>query len=432
MENRYLKLISIISTCSIILGLSFIGGVYVGKYETFPFGYLKRVQDGYQAYKKKLALKKKKITGDKKYQRFPYQWKRKNDKGSGVVLKKGEKIQPGLTLFTAGRSRAKLIDPDGNVLHTWKKMFSSVWPDAEHIIDKVPDERIYWRNVYLQPNGDLFVIFEGTAMSPYGGGLIKINQNSDLIWDVGINAHHDLDISKDGLIYVLSHKYEQKENRSLIHDYITLIDQNGHIQKKVSLIQAFRNTQFEVLLPDKLKGDVLHTNNVEILSEDIAKSFPWKAGDLLFSFNAIGVIAVVDGTQFKLKWVLPVGKGGVHDADFLPGGNILYLHNRMSDLKGKKGSQIVKYDLSKRENIWTYSNPGTFYTKNRGAQQLLDNGNFLITESTDGTIFEIIQNKKVIWKYVTKNQTDRSIQVVHWAKKYPRSYCQFLSGKPPD
>ncbi len=51
------------------------------------------------------------------------------------------------------------------------------------------------------------------------------------------------------------------------------------------------------------------------------------------------------------------------------------------------------------EIVWSYTNPGTFYSNFISGQQRLPNGNTLIAEGMTGRIFEIMDDRKV-WEYV--------------------------------
>jgi hypothetical protein len=169
-------------------------------------------------------------------------------------------------------------------LHQWHKPFYEVWPEPAHIIVPAPEERIYWRSARPLPDGGLPAIYEGINQSPYGGGMVKVDKNSNLIWKLSLNAHHDFDVDADGNIYVLTHRFES-EPVARINDYITILSPNGEEIETYSILDGFRKSEFSKWLPDEPEGDFLHTNTLEILTREKAAAFPmFAAGDLLVSY----------------------------------------------------------------------------------------------------------------------------------------------------
>ena len=168
----------------------------------------------------------------------------------------------GYTFFSDNTSSAYLIDMSGNIVHQWHKPFYEVWPNPEHVRPYLPpgqEEMIFWLKAHLFPNGDVLAIYTG-AFWPYGGGLIKIDAESNLIWAKAINAHHDLDVAEDGRIFVLTHKYNYGAGKARIDDYLVILSPEGDIIKEISLYDSLHNSHFSNILPADCHGDYLHTN----------------------------------------------------------------------------------------------------------------------------------------------------------------------------
>ena len=52
------------------------------------------------------------------------------------------------------------------------------------------------------------------------------------------------------------------------------------------------------------------------------------------------------------------------------------------------------------EPIWEYADPDTFYSSYISGAQRLPNGNTIICQGADGTLFEVTADKEVVWKFI--------------------------------
>lgn len=84
---------------------------------------------------------------------------------------------------------------DGEVLHRWGLSYGEAFPDE--LIHPGDGRRDFWRRVHLYPNGDLLAVFEGL-------GVIKVDEDSNLLWSVSNRSHHDFWIHESGEIYILT------------------------------------------------------------------------------------------------------------------------------------------------------------------------------------------------------------------------------------
>ncbi len=66
-----------------------------------------------------------------------------------------------------------------------------------HVAFVGDDARIQWHGVHLFPDGGLLLNFEG-FLFPFGGGLVKLDRDSRVVWKVARNTHHDVDVAADG------------------------------------------------------------------------------------------------------------------------------------------------------------------------------------------------------------------------------------------
>lgn len=324
-----------------------------------------------------------------------------------------EATYPGVNLvLSADEPKAFLMDMEGNVLHTWRKEFSEIWPEDRDIRLR---EQTFWRRVHLFDNGDLLAIFEGF-------GLIKLDKHSNLLWAYKGACHHDLFV-KDGNIYVLMNKMVQDhgldtvlelesqpfDGRPVAEDYITILTPDGEEIKTVSIIKSFLNSEYAPFLEHiKYASDILHTNTIEPINRDIDPLF--KKGQILISMRKIHAIAVIDPDQEKVTWGMTGMWKFQHEPRLLENGNILLFDN--SGNQGK--SQAIEFNPMTREVVWTFKGdpPDSFYSRWAGTLQRLPNGNTLLVESTNGRAFEVTRSGKIIWEYHNPNRAGEKDELI--------------------
>jgi hypothetical protein len=61
------------------------------------------------------------------------------------------------------------------------------------------------------------------------------------------------------------------------------------------------------------------------------------------------------------------------------------------------------------------------FTKFRGKDQVLPNGNRLITESHAGRVFEIDPRGNIVWEFINRFDED-SVAIIGMAKRYSEDY----------
>lgn len=360
---------------------------------------------------------------------------------SGVTVDKPDKTFRGLTLYTDYSPSAYLIDEQGGLVHSWHFSYKDAFPDT-HL-----DLRyIYWHGTKLMPNGDLFGIYESPNSTPYGAGLVKLDKDSRLLWKLPLHTHHDLDIAPDGRVFVLFQTIEEKPLPGMeflrppfLHDHVAILNPNGEEIKRVSVLQALKNSGFAYVL-EKLpvkQGDLTHINSVRFITPEMAAIFPQaKAGELLLSIPKAAAIALLDPEQEKITWLKTGVWGPLHSVSLLPGGHIM-----MFDNWGKPGtrqsdsSRIIEYDPGSDSVAWSYE--GTpdhpLFSESRGAAQSLANGNVLITESDKGRLLEVTREGEPVWEFycpVRAGKDKELISVVNSGTRYTLDELPFLLEKP--
>ena len=138
-------------------------------------------------------------------------------------------------------------------------------------------------------------------------------------------------------------------------------------------------------------------------------------------------MAVMDGEEFTIKWAVKGLTRSQHDANFLENGQIMVFDNHYNVSSSTMRSRVVTYSMKRMGPIWNYTSPD-FFSDLRGSQQKLPNGNVLITEANAGTLLEVTENGRVVWKYQSTNQANKIfgqgkyIGYLQWAHRYPKDY----------
>ena len=78
-------------------------------------------------------------------------------------------------------------------------------------------------------------------------------------------------------------------------------------------------------------------------------------------------------------------------------GNILLFDNGMY----RNYSRILELNPRTEKIVWKYeADPNeSFYTRTRGGNQRLPNGNTLITETNKGHVFEVNKDGEIVWEF---------------------------------
>jgi hypothetical protein len=313
-----------------------------------------------------------------------------------VTVHRRDAVQAGLNLVVSGHApEAVLLDMDGQLLHRWRRAFHEVWPRSKRKTGL--GKHSYWRRAHLLPNGDLLAIFDGL-------GLIKLDRDSNLLWAYDGEAHHDLFVLKDGTISVLTRERQinpiVSKSDPIDEDYITFLDADGKELRRVSLLKAVANSEYAGWLGQmsRRKGDVFHTNTLEVLDGRLAAvSDAFQSGNVLVSMPLLRAIAVVDLETERVVWGLRGGFRFQHQPTVLDNRRILLFDN----LGTPKRSSVLEIDPATGEVLWRYQadRPGVFYSFCCGSNQRLPNGNTLVTESDRGRAFEIDADREIVWEY---------------------------------
>lgn len=328
---------------------------------------------------------------------------------TGVIRHAKDQTAGGYNFYVSGHdSMATLMDMDGKVLHTWSLPFSTAFPD-EPPTDRADNTQAYWRRAHLFDNGDILAIH-----SHYG--VVRLDKDSTLKWAVKNGAHHHLQVTDDGSVYVLTRKRELFEavnaNKKLWGDAVDVISPDGQAVRSVSILQALLDSGFdEVKGQLGSTGSLLHTNSLQVLDGQMASLIPaFKKGNVLLSFRTLDMLAVLDMETEKIVWVKTGPWLKQHDAFALDGDSMIVFNNN----RGNKHSEILIFNPKTDAMEWKFA--GTreepFYSSSCGANQLLPNGNVLATESNFGRAIEISKDGEVVWEFVSPHRAGSDNELI--------------------
>lgn len=409
-----------------LLAIAFVAGAILTLADIFPGPQIARAYQGGQALYDKLTSYQDVYRSDL--------WHPAAHADRGVTVHDPARVQDGVTLYTSGHEAAAyLISMDGEVLHEWRRPFSTVWNESAPIAQPQPDSHVYFRKAMVYPNGDLLAVYEGVGDTPYGYGLVKLDRNSEVIWTYWGRTHHDIDIGPDGRIYALVHELVNEPLQGFgnlasprLDDFLVVLSPDGEELMKISLIHTVAASEYRHLLHTVSAyavADPLHTNTVSLITEEAAARFPFgQAGQVLLSFRELGAVGVLDPEREQLVWATRGPWIGQHDSDILPNGNLLLLDNYGHYERPEGRSRVIEFDPVTMAIVWEYAGSAEwpFESAIRSSQQRLANGNTLITESSGGRILEVTPEGDIVWQFVNPvrggEQNDR-IPIVCWAQR---------------
>jgi len=368
-----------------------------------------------------------------------------NPESSGVVIHIPGEVQAGYNMYCCERCpHIFLIDMAGNIVHRWT----------------YPGRRgARWHHAILLPDGDIVAV----AKEP--NGLVRLDWNSEVLWEKAMAAHHEVVLAPDSTLYVIV--AEKRMYRDLEVEFPTILnltldgDEIGTWSAFEHLddIRAnfdrrwFLDTILDSMITQKKKDrllepisrrvhpatgeprgkilyDYFHMNTISIVPETpLGESDPrFKPGNLLICFRNVNQIAVLDRTTGEILWAW--GEGIMewpHHPTMLTDGNILVFDNG-----SRRGySKVLEIDPVTGTIQWEYAGipPASFYSFSRSSAQRLPNGNTLICEGDEGRVFEVNPAGKTVWKWLNTTTPEGYREQVYRMIRIPPEAVKPLLSK---
>jgi len=224
-------------------------------------------------------------------------------------------------------------------------------------------------------------------------------------------------------------------------------------------------------------GDWLHINTLSVLGPNKhydAGDARFHPDNLLWGSREANIMAIVDKRSGKIVWRLgPTFRGepaldklawiiGQHHVHLIPRGlpgegNILLFDNggwagygqpNPSAPTGRQNarrdySRVLELDPVTLEIVWQYTpreagfvvplDASRFYSPFISSAQRLPNGNTLITEGSDGRIFEVTRDHQLVWEYISPywGKGHLNLNMVYRAYRYPHDWVPQLAEPKP-
>jgi outer membrane protein assembly factor BamB len=316
----------------------------------------------------------------------------------------------GLNFYVSGHAaEAVLMDMEGRVLHRWRYPLRRLWRDLARDPEMAKLE--YWRRAHLYPNGDLLGIYEGH-------GLVKLNARSRVLWSYRGGIHHDVFVREDGTIYVLDREGKVipriNPRHGVLEDFVTVLSPSGRLRRKISILRCFESSPWASLVETmpRRRGDIFHTNTIEVLDGRFADRHPaFRRGNLLISVFVLNTVAILDPDRETVVWAKTGGWRHQHQPTFLDSGNLLVFDNLGA---GRDRSRVLEIEPVSGETVWQYGGTpeADLFTKTLGSSQRLPNGNTLITESQNGRALEVTADGRIVWEFYNPHRAGEKNELV--------------------
>jgi len=320
---------------------------------------------------------------------------------------------------------AWITDREGTILHVWKNI-PNLWSPLEKR-ESFGTLRAYPVGGYLYPNGDILVSYQGENVWPYAMGLAKFDKDSKLVWKNNDYYNHWFSVDEEGRIYVPRSKviesplklkgdvYINCPKKLFPWETVSILDSGGNKIKEIDTYKALIESDLAGVFVDYEKNfydietcDPLHLNDVRILPEKIAHSFPrFKPGDLLLSFRSRNGIGILDPDTSLFKWFY-IGSIQYQHSPRFYGDNQILIFDNFGGSEKDNSSRVVAIDVSSghaqtifpRKDVKIPSK--SIFSETAGHIDINDDQKrMLVSWTHQGLVWEIdIESGEVLWEYI--------------------------------
>ncbi len=411
--------------------LIFCFGAAVGKYQIFPYGFLKLAADGFYNIFKPCPI----------FQIYPMPYPDR----PGIY--NTNQAYPGINMVVRINKdkelSVKIMDLEGQKLHEWIIDWFEIWPDSEH----VPKEILPKKNIFTKPgsfvhgivfmeNGDIVFNFDSL-------GLVRLNLQGEVVWRLPYLTHHSVHLHDDGNLWVCGHRYYKEPHPRFPNrippfeeDTILEVSPDGKILQEWSVKEILiKNNRTGLLYmggsTPHYGEDYFHMNDVQPFPATFEEGF-FKRGDIIVSLRNINTVFVFNRDSEEIKFITTGEFVRQHDPEFIDGNRFSVYDNNFittwpEDFEFQSRILIFSPPDNTVEVFFKGSRETPFYSGEAGKNQWLPNGNLLITDPWSGRGFEINQEKEIVWEY-TNYVDDGYMGMVIEVQRLPYEYKQLFIG----
>ncbi len=214
-----------------------------------------------------------------------------------------------------------------------------------------------------------FCIFldDGSFISASNSSMKRISANSEVLWEITGNFHHQVNLSADAnRIFTLSSEIRNEKNKKIRDDVLLILDINGKTIQKKRVTDFFSELGLNSLGWSEspnikfLKADfeTSHLNSFyEIPENTYSDSVPWmKKGNFIINGYFHGIFILSPDLKIGLHHMdYPHSvKNGLHDVQVTPDGSLLLFNNWAAD-RDFRYSAVDKYDPIKKKLVWRFT-----------------------------------------------------------------------------
>ncbi len=311
----------------------------------------------------------------------------------------------GFTLFGANRGTSlHLLNMGGEVVHEW-----------DVITD--PTSRRGMRYAYLLDNGNLFVHLSlPTGFAPtyvfQGGVMMEVDWDGNVIWELEDPAqHHDARMLANGNLLILRTEQVPDDVAARVHggrieeadgiwaDWVSETTIDGEDVWEWHVWEHL-DPETHPVHEEELRNDWTHGNSARLMPD----------GKLLISMRNTNTVAIVDRESGDIVW--EKGRPQLaqqHDASPLENGNVLIFDNGANREEGLPFSRVIEVNPENSRIEWEYRDQAflDFYSAVISGAQRLPNGNTLINDGVSGRLFEVTDDQRIVWEYISPFVTDQ-------------------------
>jgi len=321
------------------------------------------------------------------------------------------------------------FDFEGNLLWSWE--YTSETYTLHHDLAILPNGNILASVWDLKNKEEAILVGRNPDLlindSVWPDRIIEIKpegtNQAQIVWEWSVWDHlvQDFDSTKDNFGDISSHPERLNINYTIGDANFNHINALFYIEPFDQIVFSSRRFS-EVFVLD-------HSTTTQEAKESSGGLYN-KGGDILYRWGnpeAYDVGTTADRRlyeQHDIRWIGDLPKNG--NGNFLVfNNNPLPEQSTINEIKLPQ-NQDGSFNLTPNMNnspldfAWTYANPEIYAPRVSGAQRLL-NGNTLITEGTEGVLYEINAQSKLVWQY----KIPLEVPDVFKCFRYPLDYPAF-------